>query len=338
MLIFPSAFSVLAIAAAGYYGHVSGIGIGPAILTCMLLGVLELALSVDNAVVNAKVLEGMSPFWQKLFLTLGIFIAVFVMRFFLPLAIVAVAADLSIVQVGSMALYDQKAYAAALLDCHFPISAFGGAFLGLVFLDFILDTDRDVSWTRFDGAFAAKLGRVPSMAVLLMLCAVLALAYFAPPIEMARTLTAGIAGVITYLAVKGLGHAFESDGAAAAVGRAGFMGFLYLEVLDASFSLDGVIGAFAVTRDVVIIMLGLGIGAVFVRGLTLMMVEYKTLKTYIYLEHGAHYAIGALTAITFIAPFYHLPEWMVALFSAMFIVLALTSSVRSNRIGATDQS
>ncbi len=335
MLLFPTTFSLLAVAVAGYYGHVSGVGAAPAILTCVLLGVLELALSVDNAVVNAKTLIGMSPFWQKLFLTVGILIAVFGMRFFLPLAIVAVAADLSIADVGRMALSDPKAYSAALTACHFPISAFGGAFLGLVFLDFLFDRDRDVSWTRFDGEFASKLGRVPSMAVLLILIALWALAHFAPAAEAYRTLVSGIAGVATYIMVKGLGHAFESEDAAGSVARSGLMGFLYLEVLDASFSLDGVIGAFAVTRDVVIIMLGLGIGAVFVRGLTLMMVERRTLQTYVYLEHGAHYAIGALTAITFIAPFYHLPEWLVALLSAIFIVLSLVSSVRSNRLHAT---
>ena len=85
---------------------------------------------------------------------------------------------------------------------------------------------------------------------------------------------------------------------AKATGKAGFFLFLYLEVLDASFSFDGVIGAFAITTDPILIALGLGlIGAMFVRSLTVFLVRKGTLADYVYLEHGAHWAIGALAVI-----------------------------------------
>ena len=122
---------------------------------------------------------------------------------------------------------------------------------------------------------------------------------------------------------------FRSEGP---VKRAGIAGFLYLEVLDASFSFDGVIGAFAITKDVVIIMLGLGIGAMFVRSLTVYLVNKGTLDEYVFLEHGAHYAIGALAIIMLLSMEYHIPEAVTGLVGIAFIGLALISSIRRRRL------
>src|SRR5207245_6010504 len=117
-----------------------------------------------------------------------------------------------------------------------------------------------------------------------------------------------------YLLVNGLGEFFDQDGAEEedadelekqlernkakhVVGKAAFFLFLYLEVLDASFSFDGVVGAFAITSDPIIIAIGLGIGAMFIRSLTVYLVKKGTLAEYVYLEHGALYAIGALAIL-----------------------------------------
>ena len=110
---------------------------------------------------------------------------------------------------------------------------------------------------------------------------------------------------MAYLVVNGLSRAFRpsdddagDNPVAAAVGKAGFTLFLYLEVLDAAFSFDGVTGAFAITSDPIIIALGLGlVGAMFVRSITVYLVRQDTLDRFIYLEHGAHWAIGALAVI-----------------------------------------
>jgi hypothetical protein len=103
--------------------------------------------------------------------------------------------------------------------------------------------------------------------------------------------------------------------------------FLYLEVLDASFSFDGVVGAFAISKNILIIMAGLGIGALYVRSLTILLVDKGTLAAYRFLEHGAFYAIGALAATMLIGTFLHIPEYITGLLGAAFIGLSVISSV-----------
>ena len=110
-----------------------------------------------------------------------------------------------------------------------------------------------------------------------------------------------------------------------------FIGFLYLELIDASFSLDGVLGAFALSKDILIITIGLSIGAMFVRSLTMMLVEKKTLSNYLYLEHGAHWAIGALAVIMLISSFHEVPEVLTGLIGLTFILASLTSSFIHNK-------
>ena len=114
--------------------------------------------------------------------------------------------------------------------------------------------------------------------------------------------------------------------------KSGLAGFLYLETLDASFSFDGVIGAFAITHDIIIIAIGLGVGAMFVRSMTLMLVDKGTLGEFRYLEHGAFYAIGALSALMYIGTLMEVSEIITGLIGAGFIVLALYSSIRYNKL------
>ena len=119
---------------------------------------------------------------------------------------------------------------------------------------------------------------------------------------------------------------------AKASGKAGFFLFLYLEVLDAAFSFDGVIGAFAITTDPILIALGLGlIGAMFVRSLTVFLVRKGTLQDYVYLEHGAHWAIGALATILLVGIGFHVNEVVTGLIGVAFIGAAFLSSIMRNR-------
>lgn len=106
---------------------------------------------------------------------------------------------------------------------------------------------------------------------------------------------------------------------------------MYLELIDASFSLDGVLGAFALSKDIIIISIGLAIGAMFVRSLTVMLVEKKTLAQFLYLEHGAHWAIGALAIIMLISTEIEVPEVVTGLIGLVFIVLSLVSSILHNK-------
>ncbi len=170
--------------------------------------------------------------------------------------------------------------------------------------------------------------------LLTLLCVILAMRLM-PEARKLAVLTAGVTGVLIYIAVKWLSNLLEAKehdpSVGAMISQGSIGGFLYLEVLDASFSFDGVIGAFAITNDVVIIMLGLAIGAMFVRSMTVFLVYKGTLQEFVYLEHGAHYAIGILALIMFASVHYHIPEWFTGLSGLAFILVSLWSSIRYRR-------
>ena len=333
---FRISFAVTAVllALAGWWGYAHGgtAGLLNALWIAAVLGVLEVSLSFDNAVVNASVLKHWDAFWRKLFLTVGIIVAVFGMRLVFPLVIVAVATGLGMVDVWHMAIDTPDIYSRHLSDKHAEVSAFGGAFLLLVFLNFLFDDSKELHWL---GWIEEKVGKhgTESLAVMLALGATFACMRLVPEARQLAVLASGVLGVAIYVGVdwiSGLLEADEEDGATLgkAVSRGSVGGFLYLEVLDASFSFDGVIGAFAITSDVVIIMLGLAIGAMFVRSLTVYLVDKGTLQEYVYLEHGAHYAIGILALIMFASVKYHIPEWFTGLSGVAFILVSLWSSLR----------
>jgi len=290
---------------------------------------MEVSLSIDNAVVNAAVLRRMDPKWQRRFLTWGILIAVFGMRLVFPVLIVAIAAGLGVPEVAAMAVQEPARYAAHLKDAHIAIAAFGGLFLLLVFLGFVCDEMKDVHWLGWVERKLASLGRLEAVAVAIALVVLLLVQLALPEHERLTAMIAGVSGVGTFLAVKGFaGLCGDPDAAVGVATRSGAAGFLYLEVLDASFSLDGVIGAFAITTDIVVIMIGLAIGAMFVRTMTVYLVRKGTLEEYRYLEHGAHWGIGALAVIMLISMRVEVPELVTGLIGVSLIGLSLLSSVR----------
>ena len=331
---FSFAVTAVCLALAAWWGMENGTGVWHALMLTCVLSVLEVSFSFDNAVVNATVLKDMSVKWQKIFLTVGILIAVFGMRLVFPVAIVALATGLGMGEVTHMALERPEAYARHLEASHIAISAFGGAFLLLIFLSFLLDEDKKLHWLGVMEARLAQLGKLDSIGVFFALLTLLGMCLWLPldAAEKHTLLFAGVGGVVLFIAVSSLDRFFALDEdapvTAGVARRNGVTAFLYLEVLDASFSFDGVIGAFAITRDVVIIMLGLGIGAMFVRSLTVHLVRKGTLEQYVFLEHGAHYAIGALALIMLLSVSVHVPELITGLIGVVFIGLALYSSVK----------
>ena len=301
----------------------------------LILGFLEVSLSFDNAVVNASVLKRMSPVWQQRFLTWGMLIAVFGMRLVFPVAIVSFATDVSFYDVTQMALHNPLQYAKHLEDSHTLIAAFGGTFLLLVAFSFLLDDDRDTFWLGKLEEKLQSLSKVDAVSTTITLAALLSTYHFVAAEHQHDLLMGGIWGIFLYGLVSSLDRFFQSDDEglqlADVAKKSGMMAFLYLEILDASFSFDGVIGAFAITRDIVVIMLGLGIGAMFVRSLTVFLVNKGTLDEYVFLEHGAHYAIGALAIIMLVSTFHHIPEIFTGLIGATFIGLSLWSSILDRR-------
>ncbi|GLR15022.1 DUF475 domain-containing protein [Chitinimonas viridis] len=333
---FRSSFIVtgLGLAAAFYVG-------GPkAMFIAAILSVLEVSLSFDNAVVNATVLKDMDEKWRHRFITWGMLIAVFGMRVVFPVLIVAVIAKLSPWAALQLAVGDPDGYAATLTSAHVVVAGFGGAFLMMVFLQFFLDKEKDVHWVRLIEEPLSKLGKMEAVTIAICMIVIYVISTYLPQAKQMEFVLAAMAGLITYIIVDGFSALLESDEEAnhnGTVARTGLSAFLYLEVLDASFSFDGVIGAFALSNNIFIIAIGLGVGAMFVRSLTLYFVAKGTLDQFRYLEHGAFYAIGALATIMFVGTVHHISEVITGLIGAAFIVLALYSSIRHNRRVAAAQ-
>ena len=347
-------FLVVSLVVATIYGGAKALELAA------ILVVVEIVFSFDNATVNAKILERMNPFWTKIFLTVGVLIAVFGMRLLFPLIIVSLTAKISPWQAVRLALdkgnvHHPGSYGYLLNQAHPSIAAFGGMFLMVLALDFLLDDERDVTWLTFIEKPLIRLGKLDQLSVVI---AGTALAVVSMTLtsgqETRKVLFAGLIGIVAYVLVNGLGGLIgppdEEDteeeavpsaapvsarAKAAAVakvsGRAAFFLFLYLEVIDASFSFDGVIGAFAITPDPIIIALGLGVGALFIRTLTVYLVEEGTLSKYEYLEHGAHWAIITLAVILLISVKYTLPDVVTGLLGLVLIAAAFFTSVVVNR-------
>ncbi|MFC9248042.1 DUF475 domain-containing protein [Streptomyces sp. NPDC057136] len=350
------AITALGLVAAVFYGGWQAFGI------VAILSILEISLSFDNAVINAGILKKMNAFWQKIFLTVGVLIAVFGMRLVFPVVIVAISANLGPIEAIDLSFNDPDRYKELVTDAHPSIAAFGGMFLLMIFLDFIFE-DRDIQWLRWIERPLAKLGKVDMLSVcvalIILMISAMTFATHAHQhggghADKAETvMLSGIAGLITYLVVGGLSGFFENKleeeeereheaeeeakkagnpvSAVVLAGKAAFFMFLYLEVLDASFSFDGVIGAFAITNEIVLMALGLGIGAMYVRSLTVYLVRQGTLDDYVYLEHGAHYAIGALSVILLVTIQYEINEIITGLVGVVLIGWSFWSSVRRNK-------
>ena len=300
-----------------------------------ILVVLEVTFSFDNAVINSRILARMSPLWQTLFLTIGIFIAVFVIRFALPIVIVMLASGTGFMHVIDMSLHHPDEYSHMLHKAAPVIEAFGGAFLMMIGINYFMNRKKDIHWLGWVESRLARAGRWRSLKAIVMIALALIL-YLTVSTEYRTTvLIAALAGTALHIGLEAMGHYFEKRQVANAthlVGWAAFASFLYLEVLDASFSFDGVIGAFAITSSVLLIIAGLGAGAVWVRSLTIYLLRSGTLGKYKYLEHGAHWAILALGTIM-IVKLYQVepPEWLVGSIGIIFIGTAVVSSVIEKR-------
>ncbi|MEN7536392.1 DUF475 domain-containing protein [Aurantiacibacter flavus] len=300
-----------------------------------ILSVLEVSLSFDNAVVNATVLKEMDEKWQQRFLVWGIAIAVFGTRIIFPLAIVAIAAGIGPIEAIDLSLNNPQEYERIVSSAHIGIAGFGGAFLAMVGLKFFFDGEKDVHWITAIETRLSRVSALPAIEIGLLLVVLWVISTFLTEAEALTFLTAGILGLATYIAVDALGSWLDqkeqAKKASGAVMRSGLGGFLYLEVLDASFSFDGVIGAFALSNNMIVIALGLSIGAMFVRSMTIHLVRQGTLAEYRYLEHGAFWAIIVLGAIMLLSALVHIPEVFTGLIGATLIGFSLWWSVRFNR-------
>jgi uncharacterized protein len=315
----PTLISIIAFVLVGYYSGIEAFAL------VLILSILEVTLSFDNAVVNAKVLERMSPKWQRRFLTWGIAIAVFGTRFVLPILIVSIATFASPWFIAKLAFTDAAAYGHLLESVHGSITAFGGVFLIMVSLKYFFNKAKEFHWIDSIERHLVKWGRIEAIEIALALTLITSLS-FLTHFNQASVLVAGIVGLILFVFMEGLAGSLSIE--SEDVAKSGLTLFIYLNVLDSAFSLDGVVGAFALTTNLLIIVVGLGVGAYFVRALTLYFVQQKTLTELVYLEHGAHWAILGLSIAMLANLVVHIPEVVTGLVGLVFVVLAYRSSLR----------
>ena len=299
-----------------------------------VLAILEISLSFDNAIVNANKLKDMTPVWRQRFLTWGILIAVFGMRIVFPLLIVVIAAGIGPIEAVSLAITRPADYAAIIAEAHLSIAGFGGAFLMMVALSYFVDEGKQVDWIATLECRMRQFGSVRGMEIALVLVVMLGFASALPAHDSGRFLFASVAGLAAFLGVELLGHVLDRSDAADTVAKGGIGAFMYLEVLDASFSFDGVIGAFALTTNLFLIAIGLGIGAMYVRSMTVMLVEKETLAEFRYLEHGAFWSILVLSIIMFTQTLWHVSELITGGLGAALIAMSLLSSILYRRHNA----
>tara|TARA_R110002072_G_scaffold86774_20_gene195947 strand:- start:17288 stop:18349 length:1062 start_codon:yes stop_codon:yes gene_type:complete len=335
---FSLVFTLICLGLAVWYGFASTgtlVGTLGLLWIVVILSILEVSLSFDNAVVNATVLKDMSEVWQQRFLVWGIAIAVFGTRIIFPLAIVAIAAGLGPLAAIDLSLNNPQEYERIVSGAHVGIAGFGGAFLTMVGLKFFFDADKEVHWIAVVEEKLTRVSALPAVEIGMLLLVMWGISTLLPAEESLTFLTAGLLGVVTFIAVDALGTFLDmreqAKRASGVVMRSGLGGFLYLEVLDASFSFDGVIGAFALSNNMVVIALGLSIGAMFVRSMTIHLVRKGTLAAYRFLEHGAFWAIIALGGIMLASVVVHIPEAITGLIGATLIGISLWWSVRWNK-------
>lgn len=318
----------------GFVGFKAGL---TALILVVILAGIEITFSFDNAVINAKILERMSPFWQRMFMTVGIFVAVFVVRVFLPIVIVALSAGLGFGTVTDLALNHPSEYAEKLETAHPIITSFGAVFLLMIFLDFVFE-ERKIKWLTGLENFFVQIGKIERVSVVIALTTLVTAAItLVHKEERTGVLLAGSIGLLSYLLINAIDTMFSFEKVGKSVGtgtnmvKAGLVGFLYLELIDASFSLDGVIGAFAITNDVLLIAVGLGVGAIYVRSMTVHMLRRGVLAKYAYMEHGAHYAIGILAVLMLASLKFDIPEAVSGLSGVAVITASLIHSHADSR-------
>ena len=277
------------------------------ILVVLGLVLFETITSIDNAIINAEVLSKMSQRARKWFLLWGLLIAVFLMRGFLPGAIIWVAnPDFTIEEVFLATLSEDPAVIEAIESTGPILLIGGGVFLIFLFFHWLFMEDKHYGLPG--EKFFVKQG-VWFFAVVSILLTVITWFAINKDAMMAFGAVVGSTAFFIVHGFKQNAELKEKELISGAKGLSDVSKLLYLEVIDATFSIDGVIGAFAFTFAVPLILIGNGIGAFVVRELTIRNIQ--NVKKYIYLKNGAMYSILFLGAIMILDSFgFGIPAWL----------------------------
>lgn len=276
-------------------------------ITVVILGLclFEVISSIDNAVINAEVLSTMQPKARRWFLIWGLLIAVFLIRGLLPWAIVwAVNPTLGPIEALTATFSSDPSVAESIEKASPILLSGGGVFLLFLFLHWLFLEEKHFGLPRFEGFFI-KNGVWFYATVSVLLAGIVWFSLKQNPIMAFGAVCGSTAFFIT--------HGFKQNAelkekSLTQKGLSDVSKILYLEVIDATFSIDGVIGAFAFTLSVPLIFIGNGIGAFVVRELTIGNID--RIKKYVYLKNGAMYSILFLGGFMILHSFgVEIPEW-----------------------------
>ncbi len=269
------------------------------------LALFETISSVDNAIINAEVLSTMKEKARKWFLFWGILSSVFLVRGLLPWLIVFLV-NPSLGPVGALlASFSSDPKVLESIEKSAPILLIGGGVF-LIFLFFHWFFVEPKHYGIRGEAFVHR-HSVWFYAVVSILLTVVVWS----ALEVAPTLALGaVVGSTVFFITNGFKqNAQEQEKSLMSLGKSDIAKIFYLEAIDATFSIDGVLGAFAFTLVVPLILLGNGLGAIVVRQITISNID--RIKKYIYLKNGAMYSILFLGLIMLIDSFgYHIPSWL----------------------------
>lgn len=323
---YPLIFTILGFVVAFWFGYMEHGLLANAFLAlweCFILSLLEISLSFDNAVLNARIVKGMNVKWQKIFLYFGIFIAVFGMRILMPLLLVMIIVKQGFVATLMMALYTPSYYIKVLSEAQLSLNVFGASFLALVSLSFFLDKYKTEHWVKCFEKPLTRIASFPYMSALVNLCLAFISFYFYQGTEKLSFIISFLLANLVFYIIEFLSNRLSTKNSD---NLRGWQSFLYLEILDSTFSFDGVLGAFALSHNFVIIVLGLSIGAFYVRSMTIMFVRENSLANVAFIEHGAFYAILSLAIIMYAKVNVEIPEYIAGLCSVSFIIASLLCS------------
>ena len=277
-----------------------------AALTIVGLSLFELVSSIDNAVINADVLSNMSHWARRWFLTWGMFIAVFLVRGMLPFLIVFfLNPQLGVMGTLTAAFSDDPSVAAAVEQSAPPLLMAGGVFLVFLFLHWLFLEPKN--YGLMGESLIHKHGVWFYALVSILLSILIWYSVHTSPLIAFGAAVGSSIFFITH-GFKENASAKEREMIEGGAKMSDWSKILYLEVIDASFSIDGELGAFAFTFSVPIILLGNGLGAIAVRQITIRNIQ--NVKKYLYLKNGAMYSVAFLGIIMIANAFgAHIPEW-----------------------------
>ena len=293
------------------------------ILIIFGLALFEIIISVDNAIINAEVLATMSKKGRRWFLLWGIIIAVFLVRGLLPWVIVW-ASSPSLGFIGSFtASFSSDPKVAEVIAQSAPILLIGGGTF-LIFLFFHWIFLEPKHYGIIGEEFIHKKGVWFFAVVSVLLAAIVWLAIKKNPIMAFGAVVGSTAFFITH----GFKENAEKEMLEGSSKMSDLSKIFYLEVIDATFSVDGILGAFAFTFVLPLILVGNGIGALVVRQLTISNIE--RVKKYKYLKNGAMYSILALGVVMLLHSFgAHIPEWSTPVLTFAIIGYFFWKSVKA---------